>query len=129
MKKCFVLVISILILPNGYSQKSEINSNLNEYKLYDSLTNENCHINYIQIDHYLDEGCICKACSVKRMEVASLIQRGLPVTSRILHNAAKNAFLQKRFRQINKINRVLNNLPPNSKPKGFKSNLNNLVNK
>jgi hypothetical protein len=106
---------------NGY--------NLNEYKLYDSLTNENCHINYIQIDHYLDEGCICKACSVKRMEVASLIQRGLPVTSRILHNAAKNAFLQKRFRQINKINRVLNNLPPNSKPKGFKANLNNLVKK
>ena len=33
MKKCFVLVISILILTDGYSQKSEIKSNLNEYKL------------------------------------------------------------------------------------------------
>ena len=33
MKKCFVLVISILILTNGYSQKSEINYNLIAYKL------------------------------------------------------------------------------------------------
>ena len=103
--------------------------NLDEYKLYESLTVENCHINYIQLDHYLDEGCICKACCVKRMEVASLIQRGLPVTSRIIHNAAKNAFIQKRFRQVNKINRVLNNIPQNLKPGLFKSNLNNIVKK
>ena len=33
MKKCFVLVISILILTNSYSQKSEINYNLIAFKL------------------------------------------------------------------------------------------------
>jgi hypothetical protein len=39
-----------------------------QYKLYEEITIENSHLDIIQLDHYFDEGCVCKACSIKRVE-------------------------------------------------------------
>lgn len=45
----------------------------NEYKMYEELTIENAHLDYIQVNHYMDEGCLCKACFIKRQQMASKI--------------------------------------------------------
>jgi hypothetical protein len=98
-----------------------------EYKIYEEITMENCHIDIIQSDHYLDEGCLCKACSLKRSEVASQIIRGLKVSNRIVHIEAKSEFLQKQVTQVNNINKVLQNIPKKTTVGGFKPNLKSLV--
>jgi len=79
-----------------------------QYKLYEEITIENAHINYIQLDHYIDEGCTCKACGLKRSQVAFKIMRGINVTDRVVHTEAKTEFIQKRSAiRVNKLNKVL----------------------
>ena len=115
---------------NEWSQKSSENYNgytLDQYKIYQEITLENSHIDYIQMDHYFDEGCLCKACGLKRAEVASKIMRGLQITDRIVHTDAKNEFIQKRVICVNNINRVLQNIPKRVNVNGFKPNLKTIV--
>jgi len=80
---------------------------LKEYKLYNEITLENCHYDFIQSDHYLDEGCRCKACSIKRGEIARKILRGISVNERIVHTEAKNELIQKRVIQATRINQQI----------------------
>jgi hypothetical protein len=105
----------------GYSKE--------QYKLYQNISTENCHINKIQLDHYLDEGCLCKACTLKRNEVAFRVIRGLPILNRVVHTVAKTEFLKKRAVQVNKINKALQNIPLNNKTNGsrFQPNLKTIV--
>ena len=115
---------------NEWSQKCSENYNgytLDQYKIYQEITLENSHIDYIQMDHYFDEGCLCKACGLKRAEVASKIMRGLQITDRIVHTDAKNEFIQKRVICVNNINRVLQNIPKRVNVNGFKPNLKTIV--
>jgi hypothetical protein len=39
----------------------------------------------VQADHYLDEGCVCKACSLARHEAAARLLRGEQPARRIAH--------------------------------------------
>ena len=95
-----------------------------QYKIYEELTLENCHLDFIQKDHYMDEGCTCKACSIKRKLIASKILSGIDVTDRIVHDIAKNELLKSR---IDKMNIVSNSLI-NNKTKDFTIGMKNVVN-
>jgi hypothetical protein len=75
-----------------------------EYKLYESITLENCHLDYVQQDHYLDEGCICKACTIKRSSVAKKLLSGININERVVHIEAKAELIERRVEQANKIN-------------------------
>jgi hypothetical protein len=115
---------------NEWSRKSGatfLGYSVSQFKMYEELTMENCHIDNIQLDHYLDEGCLCKACVLKRAEVASQIMRGLPYSNRIVHTEAKTEFIQKRVTQVNKINRVLQNIPKPPSRNGSKPNFKTLI--
>lgn len=75
-----------------------------QYVVYEQLTIENAHIDYIQTNHYMDEGCLCKACSIKRCITANKLNNGQTVTDRIVHSQAKNELLAKRVQRANHIN-------------------------
>lgn len=92
---------------NEWSMKSTVDFvayNVEQYKMYEELTIQNSHIDYIQMNHYMDEGCLCKACSIKRCETATKLNIGLVVTDRIVHSEAKNELLVKRVDHANRIN-------------------------
>lgn len=94
-----------------------------EYKLYEDLTIENSHIDYIQNDHYMDEGCKCKACKIKRKDVATKLLRGIQVTGKITHNDAKTELIKKRIIQANTYNKMVSTLSNQPKP----GNLTNII--
>jgi hypothetical protein len=99
-----------------------------QYKVYEEISIENSHIDKIQLDHYFDEGCICKACGIKRMETISKIVRGITLSERIVHTEAKTELIQKRVSKANKINRILSRIPPKIRGKDFKGEMKNIVN-
>lgn len=100
---------------------------LEKYKLYEEITIENCHFDYVQFDHYMDEGCVCKACTLKRAELASKISRGILVTERLIHKEARTELLEKRVVQANKINNAIHCLPQKLRGKDFKKEMSNVV--
>jgi hypothetical protein len=106
-----------------------------QYKIYEELTLENSHIDYIQFNHYMDEGCSCKACNIKRSNIANKIMSGIPLTNndQIKHEEAKTQLLTKCVsvaNRINKINYAIKNMPqPQLKGrKNFKQDMSNIVN-
>jgi len=86
-----------------------------QYKFYEEITIENAHIDYIQIDHYMDEGCKCKACSIKRKEISLKLLNGKHISERIFHTEAKSELIQKRADKINRINNLISNIPKKNK--------------
>lgn len=103
-----------------------------QYQMYEELTIENSHIDYIQHNHYMDEGCGCRACDMKRATIANKIMRGIPLSStdQVKHEEAKGQLIAKRMNQvsrINKINIALRNLPQPKRGKNFKQDMNNIV--
>ena len=121
---------------NQWSQK-QIHSSYqsyteNEYKLYEELTIENAHFDYVQVNHYIDEGCLCKACFIKRSEIASKISNGLQITDRVVHSDAKNELLTKRVEKANRINAynatlAASKMTTKGGPKDFRKEMTNLV--
>jgi hypothetical protein len=75
-----------------------------EYRLYNEITIENSHYDFIQTEHYLDEGCRCKACCIKRVDIARKLLKGFPVNERIIHTEAKNELIKQRVIQATKVN-------------------------
>jgi hypothetical protein len=100
---------------------------LNEYILYEKISIENSYINIIQRDHYFDEGCACKACSLKRLETISKIMNGLPVKDKIVHSEAKIELIQKRVNRANNINRIISKLPLKVRGKNFSKEMSSIV--
>jgi hypothetical protein len=101
------------------------------FKMYEELSLENAHIDCIQLNHYLDEGCHCNACNLKRSEVAKKIASGsqLTIYDHIRHDEAKNQLLAKRVIRANKINTAMKSLPQSQQKRGkdFKQDMNNIV--
>lgn len=130
---------------NYYYSEDELNSYYNDwfvkskhakesytyeqYKLYENICIENCHIDKIQLDHYFDEGCTCKACSIKRLETIGKILNGVEVKDRIVHIEAKNELIQRRVMRVNKINNIISKIPPKVKGKDFKGDMRTVVSK
>jgi hypothetical protein len=101
-----------------------------QFRLYDEITRENVHIDYVQVDHYLDEGCMCKACGIKRAELASKVVRGLPIGERVVHTEAKTQLIQRRTTHVNKLNQALQHIqmmPRKIRGKDFNSEMTSIV--
>lgn len=75
-----------------------------EFKLYEyiSLENNN-HLAIVQTKHYLDEGCLCKACQMKRLHISRKILNGESDITGIYHEEAKTEFIEHRIKKINNI--------------------------
>lgn len=105
---------------NEWLSKSEedfVSYTTEQYHLYEELTIENSHIDYIQMDHYFDEGCVCKACNIKRNEVAVKLLQCVDVSERIIHTDAKNELIKKRISKLIK----------RTRGKDFAKDMNNVV--
>jgi hypothetical protein len=59
-----------------------------EYDFYLKLSIENVYYNnFIQSDHYMDNGCLCNFCSKKRKEMIDKMKRGEKIENeKIIHN-------------------------------------------
>jgi hypothetical protein len=97
-----------------------VSYSLDEYKIYEEISRENCYIDYIQQFHYMDEGCKCKACRLKRAEVAAKLNNGITINEKIIHVEAKTELIQKRnnnnLNKLNRLKQIISNLPKPSPP-------------
>jgi hypothetical protein len=89
-----------------------------EYNFYFSLCLENQTSHEVQDDHYIDNGCLCKWCSLKRGKILEKVKKGLHVTEKISHIEIITEINEKRKEFINKL--IINNGKKNmSKLKAF----------
>jgi uncharacterized protein YktB (UPF0637 family) len=95
-----------------------------DYNIYEDITKTNYHIDYLQSDHYMDEGCLCKACCIKRNEIAGKLIMGQVVTERIVHSDAKNELFVKRVERVNRINENITRQTQQANTKGGRKNFN-----
>jgi len=103
-----------------------------EYLLYEKITMENCHIDSIQKVHYLDEGCLCRVCQMKRKNLTSrLLSKQHIGELRVIHEEARNEMLQRKVVQVQKINNMIKSSqlkkPGKFRGKNFNSEMNNIV--
>jgi hypothetical protein len=100
-----------------------------QYKLYEEISLENNHIDWIQKNHYLDEGCLCHACSVKRSQVAMNIKKGIMRNERIYHEEAVNDLINKRISNMKKMNDLIKSKNKQQKygKKDFREEMRNIV--
>ena len=78
-----------------------------QYKVYEDITLENCHIDKVLLHHYIDDGCICRACIIKRNRIKHNILTKQYGGERIFHVEAKNELIGKRLIQVKRINNVI----------------------
>jgi hypothetical protein len=71
-----------------------------EYQLYIKISLENQVYDNVQHDHYIDNGCSCKACSLKRKDVYFRALKGEPIHDKIIHNDEINAFIAEGNKKI-----------------------------
>ena len=56
-----------------------------EYDFYKKISIENLTQNEIQKHHYIDLGCTCTYCSLKRKEIIEKVKRGEDIKEKIIH--------------------------------------------
>jgi hypothetical protein len=110
---------------NYYNNDEEVNKYLNnwsnylspettgytgiEYKFYVNLYLENQHINDMQLDHYIDNGCFCKLCSHKRKELYIKVKNNQIINEKINHHElVKKEVDIKNKLIVEKVKRVIN---------------------
>ena len=114
-------LINSTLLRNSYTKE--------QFILYKQITTENSHLEKIQQEHYFDEGCICNACCIKRMETISKILSGITVNERIVHSNAKIELINKKVVKVNKINYKINKIINKLQQKPIKHDFNKYMNK
>ena len=81
-----------------------------EYDFYLKLSIENVYYNnFIQSDHYMDNGCLCNFCSKKRKEIIDKLKRGEKIDNeKIIHNVnfikkeiIENSIMKSKQQQVN----------------------------
>jgi hypothetical protein len=65
-----------------------------EYIFYSNIALENHYISEIQLDHYIDTGCLCMGCCRKRGLLLMKLRRGEQITEKINHNDAGVDYLK-----------------------------------
>ena len=93
----------------------------NEYKLYNSITLENQAVNKIDTTHYMYNGCICKACLIKRGELIIKLKEGKQPNIKIIHEEAVIELNNDKRKNIGKIIQKINE-NGGIKIRNFKSN-------
>ena len=86
-----------------------------EYKFYINLYLENQYINDIQIEHYIDNGCLCIACTKARQEIIIKAKNGETNFDKIIHKESVNKDI---ITRINKFKSISKNI----KQKNFEQN-------
>ena len=76
-----------------------------EYIFYDKLCIENQHINDVQINHYIDNGCICVACSARRKRMTTRIMNGEKIMGKIIHDDEVVAYAKRPQNKLKQPNR------------------------
>ena len=74
--------------------------NYEEFKFYMQICLENQYINDVQNEHYIDNGCFCKYCSLKRQDIYLRAKKGETRFDKIIHN---EVILEERTKQITKL--------------------------
>jgi hypothetical protein len=112
---------------------------IEEYIFYQRLCLENQHRTSMRIEHYIDIGCLCIACSIKRAHILGKVIRGEKINEKIIHCGAineiktiidnKNQMIQSRVNALINENNIRKNKPPAKISKFIKNNMKNVVNK
>jgi len=109
-----------------------------QYTFYNKLCLENQYRSAVQIEHYIDLGCLCVACSLKRKKIIAKAVSGVKICEKIIHVDAVNdvkKVIEKGNKQIqakvNHINSLIKGA--NIKKTGFstkfvKNSMKNIVN-
>jgi hypothetical protein len=71
-----------------------------EYNFYLNLCLENQHMNDIQTDHYIDNGCFCVYCTNKRREIYFKAKNGEKIFEKIIHSEIINEVNQIKNKEI-----------------------------
>ena len=80
-----------------------------EYLFYVNLNLENQIYNDFQSEHYIDNGCLCKACSSKRKDIFEKAKKGIIIKEKINHTEIVNEIIDNKNKIINKIINKINN--------------------
>ena len=92
-----------LKLWNNKLSESVISYTDTEYDFYVNLNLENQFYNDVQSEHYIDNGCLCKGCSLKRIQILDKAKKGIIITDKIIHNETVNEIISNDNKIINKI--------------------------
>lgn len=71
-----------------------------EYTFYSNIALENHYISEIQLDHYIDTGCLCMGCCRKRGLLLMKLQRGEQITEKINHYDAGADYLRAKAKKV-----------------------------
>ena len=92
-----------------------------EYTFYLNLCLENQHINDIQVEHYIDNGCFCELCNKKRKEYYIMAKNGEKHFNKIIHNEVINQNIETKTKVvINKIKLIKEEINKEINKKKFK---------
>jgi hypothetical protein len=80
-----------------------------EYVFYSDMSLDNRHISEIQMDHYIDLGCLCMGCCRKRGLLLFKLQRGEQITEKINHYDAGADYLKAKAKRVPVYLKVNNN--------------------
>lgn len=92
---------------NSKKCENKIPYTVEQYKVYQDISLENCHSDKVQLHHYIDDGCSCQACIIKRNRIKENILNKRYNGERIFHVEAKKELIYKRLYQVKKINSVI----------------------
>jgi len=71
-----------------------------EYIFYSDIALDNQYIGEIQMDHYIDLGCLCMGCCRKRGLMLIKLQRGEQITEKINHYDAGADYLRAKAKKV-----------------------------
>jgi hypothetical protein len=74
--------------------------NPEEYVFYMDIALDNQYMSEIQMEHYIDLGCLCNACCRKRAKTLMKLKNGEIVNEKINHIEAKMEYIQLKAKQL-----------------------------
>jgi hypothetical protein len=103
-----------------------------EYKFYINLCFENQFYNDIQVEHYIDSGCLCNPCRIKRREIFNRAHNGETKFEKIIHTEVVNEHINNVnlniVNKVNIVNKLISQINVNKNKNKKRSNLkHNLV--
>jgi len=79
-----------------------------EFKFYMQICLENQYINDVQNEHYIDNGCFCKYCSLKRQDIYFRAKNGETKFEKIIHTKIINQVKEVRSQKFTQIIKAIN---------------------
>jgi Ni,Fe-hydrogenase maturation factor len=74
-----------------------------EFIFYMQICLENQYINDVQIEHYIDNGCFCNYCSLKRRDIFFRAKKGETNFDKIIHTDIVHEVKENRIKKLNEI--------------------------